>query len=124
MPTALSTDDEGVFRIDITDEYVRAVTIQKLRYRTLKNMVRTSLEHSFLSGTSLWKVPSHYNEVTDACADDELGDPHPSADCAQLLANSERAAMQWKLEAEFNAFEDAVVKHLPHLLDSSAHSGG
>lgn len=108
VPTALATDDQGVFRIDITDEYVRAITVQKLRYRTLKNMVRTSLEHSFLPGASLWKIPSHYTEVTGACADDEIGDPHPSADCAQLLANSERAAMQWKLEAEFKSFEDVL----------------
>jgi adenosine deaminase len=111
VPVALSTDYEGIFRIDITEEVVRAVTQQKLRYRTLKDMVRTSLEHSFLSGASLWEVPSHYDEVTEACADDELGDPHPSADCAQLLADSERAAMQWRLEAEFNAFEDALVKN-------------
>jgi adenosine deaminase len=111
VPVALSTDDQGIFRIDITDEFVQAVIKQSRNYRTLKDMVRTSLEHSFLSGPSLWEVPSHYDEVTNACTDDVLGDPQPSADCAQLLADSERAAMQWKLEAEFNAFEDALVNN-------------
>ncbi len=76
VPTTLSTDDEGIFRIDITDEYVRAITVQKLPYQTLKNMVRNSLEHSFLPGASLWKIRSRYVEVTNACADDEIGDPY------------------------------------------------
>lgn len=109
VPVALNTDDEGVFRRDITDEYLRAVTVQKLPYRTIKDMARTSLEHSFLPGVSLWAVPSSYNKVTDVCADDEIGGAAPSADCAQLLNNSERAAMQWKLEAEFKSFEEALV---------------
>jgi adenosine deaminase len=61
VPVALSTDDQGVFRIDITDEFVRAVTVQNLDYRTLKNMVRASLEHSFLPGQSLWEVRSRYD---------------------------------------------------------------
>jgi len=109
VPVALSTDDQGIFRTNITDEYVRAVTIQQLDYRTLKDMVRTSLEHSFLPGASLWKVPSQYDQVTDACDDDELGSPHPSPTCAQLLADSARAAQQWGLEADFTVFEHAVL---------------
>jgi adenosine deaminase len=109
VPVALSTDDQGVFRSDITDEYLRAFTVQKLGYRTLKNMVRTSLEHSFLPGPSLWAAPSRYDRVTEVCANDALGDAAPSADCAQLLINSERAAMQWKLEADFRAFEKTLA---------------
>ena len=95
-------------RIDITDEFVRAITVQKLDYRTLKNMVRASLEHSFLAGKSLWEVRSHYDRVAEVCAHDEPGDPRPSPACAQLLAVNERAAMQWKLEAQFHAFEHSI----------------
>jgi len=50
VPVALSSDDEGVSRTDITHEYVRAVQTYDLRYADLKRMVRTSLEHSFLRG--------------------------------------------------------------------------
>lgn len=109
VPVALSTDDHGVFRTDITDDFVRAVTVQKLDYRTLKSMVRASLEHSFLPGASIWKVRSRYDTVTDACAPDEPGDPQPSPACAELLAGSERAAMQWKLEAQLHAFEHSLL---------------
>ena len=50
VPVALSTDDEGVSRIDLTHEFVRAVETYDLSYSDLKRMVRTSLEHSFLPG--------------------------------------------------------------------------
>src|SRR5439155_12041144 len=54
VPVALSTDDEGVSRIDITHEYTRAALDFSLSYLDLKAMVRTSLDHSFLPGASLW----------------------------------------------------------------------
>ena len=50
VPVALSTDDEGVSRIDLTNEYVRAAETYSLRYADLKQMVRTGLEHDFLAG--------------------------------------------------------------------------
>ena len=54
VPVALSTDDEGVSRINLTHEYVRAAETYGLRYADLKNVVRTSLEDAFLPGASLW----------------------------------------------------------------------
>lgn len=108
VPAALATDDEGILRINITDEFVRAVTLQKLGYPALKQMVRASVEHSFLPGASLWQQASRYDQVTAACAQDDLGAKHPSASCAKLLTGSERAAMQWKLEGQLAAFEEKV----------------
>jgi len=109
VPVALATDDQGVFRGDITDEFVPAVTVQKLDYRTLRDMVRASLEHSFLAGQSLWAVRSRYDRVTDVCAHDEPGHPRPSPACAELLAGHERAAIQWKREAQLQAFEQSFL---------------
>src|ERR1039458_1565717 len=54
VPVALATDDEGVSRSEMTLEYERAVLDQGLDYITLKKMARTSLEHAFLPGVSLW----------------------------------------------------------------------
>ena len=68
VPVALSTDDEGVSRIDLTHEYVRAVETYDLRYADLKQMVRTSLEHSFLPGPSLWREPDSFTRSVSACA--------------------------------------------------------
>ena len=59
VPVALSTDDEGVSRIDMTHEYVRAAETYGLSYSDLKQMVRTSFEHSFLPGASLWSAKEY-----------------------------------------------------------------
>jgi len=48
VPVALSTDDQGVSRSDMTHEYLRAAETYNLRYSDLKRIVRQSIEHSFL----------------------------------------------------------------------------
>ena len=48
VPVVLSTDDAGVSRINMTNEYFRAVHDQGLDYRTLKAIARNALIHSFL----------------------------------------------------------------------------
>jgi adenosine deaminase len=57
VPVALATDDEGVSRSELTWEFERAVETYHLDYATLKRMVRDSLDHSFLAGSSLWVTP-------------------------------------------------------------------
>ena len=108
VPVALSTDDEGVSRIDLTHEFVRGVTEQHLTYLDLKRMVRTSLEHSFLPGPSLWASPDVFTQPIPACARQPLGAASPTAACATALAQSRRAAQQWELERRFTAFEQSL----------------
>ncbi len=105
VPVALATDDEGVSRIDLTHEYVRAVQTYDLHYADLKHMVRTSLQHSFLPGASLWSAPDAFSRVIPACLHDAPGAEKPSAACAAFLKSSERAQQQWELELRFRAFE-------------------
>ena len=50
VPVVLSTDDAGVSRIDLTNEYVRAARDYPLGYRDLKEIARNSIAYSFLSG--------------------------------------------------------------------------
>lgn len=47
VPVVLATDDEGVSRIDLTHEYLRAVLDYGLTYVDLKKVVRDSIEYSF-----------------------------------------------------------------------------
>ncbi len=65
VPVALSTDDQGVSRIDITHEYVRAALEYHLSYQDLKQLARTGMEHNFLSGESLWAKPDEFTIATD-----------------------------------------------------------
>jgi adenosine deaminase len=105
VPVALSTDDEGVSRIDLTHEYVRAVDTYRLSYAELKEMVRTGLEHDFLPGASLWREPDNFTRPVAACAQGAPGVEKPSAACAALLKSSEKAQQQWELERRFREFE-------------------
>jgi adenosine deaminase len=107
VPVALSTDDEGVSRIDLTHEYVRAVETYHLDYASLKEMVRTSLEHCFLPGASLWREPDVFTRPVAACSRDLLGAAKPSRGCAAFLASSEKARQQWELERRFRLFESS-----------------
>ena len=105
VPVALSTDDEGVARSDMTHEYLRAVETYSLPYVELKRMTRQSLEHSFLPGNSLWAdTKGTFRRVT-ACAKDVPGNKKPSAGCAKFLDSSERGREQWKLESALGEFE-------------------
>jgi adenosine deaminase len=105
VPVALSTDDEGVSRIDLTHEYVRAAMEYGLGYLDLKSMARTSIEHSFLPGQSLWQKPDDFTQVKSACAGQTPGAKSPGAGCLELLKSSEKAAQQWELERRFTVFE-------------------
>jgi adenosine deaminase len=106
VPVALSTDDEGVSRIDLTHEYVRAADTYPLAYRDLKLMARTSIEHSFLPGASLWAqvTPEKLDTPVAACRG-QLGAKSPSGACAALVRSSQKAAQEFELERRFHVFE-------------------
>jgi hypothetical protein len=105
VPVAISTDDEGVARSDMTHEYLRAIEDFHLLYPDLKRMTRQSLEHSFLPGQSLWAETKGSFRPVAACASDSAGTEKRSAKCEKFLAANERAHEQWKLESAFAEFE-------------------
>jgi adenosine deaminase len=105
VPVALSTDDEGVSRIDLTHEFVRAVETYNLHYPDLKELVRTGLEHAFLPGPSLWRDQDNFRSTVSACVRDPLGAESPSKTCSAFLQSSEKAQQQWELEHRFRQFE-------------------
>lgn len=105
VPVALSTDDEGVSRIDLTNEYVRAVETYGFKYGDLKKMVRTGLEHAFLPGKSLWDKQDIFAQAAAECSKEVPGSDRPSKACGAFLKANEKAQQQWELERRFRAFE-------------------
>jgi adenosine deaminase len=105
VPFSLSTDDEGVSRGNLTQEYTRAVLEQNLTYADLKQSARDSLEHSFLPGDSLFLAPDEYSRRRPACAAAISAASKPSTACADFLKSSERATQQYELERRFAIFE-------------------
>jgi len=108
VPVALSTDDEGVSRIDLTHEYVRAVETYELSYADLKQMVRTSIEHSFLPGASLWRAEDDFAHPVAACSGPVANAAsQASGACAAFLKSSEKAQQERELERRFAEFEES-----------------
>jgi adenosine deaminase len=105
VPVTLSTDDEGVSRIDLTHEYERAAMTYPLSYSDLKTMVQASLEHSFLPGKSLWNQPDDFTRAVQPCAGQALGAFAATGACSSFLQANEKAKQQWELERRFRAFE-------------------
>jgi adenosine deaminase len=104
VPVALSTDDEGVSRIDITHEYVRAALDYHLTYADLKQLARTGMEHNFLPGKSLWAGEDKFTSPAAECRS-ELGSEKPSATCNKFLEANQKAKAQYELERRFRDFE-------------------
>lgn len=99
VPVVLSTDDEGVLRSDMTNEYRRAAMEQGLGYAELKDLARASLEYAFIPGASFWRdarAEMPVSACTGAQADRR---------CQSFLASSEKARLQADLESRFDRFE-------------------
>jgi len=103
VPVALATDDPGVSRDDMTNQYMRAVQDQGLDYQTLKRLARNSLEYSFAEGQSLW-MNHAYDGFAAACANEALSSK-PTGKCAAFLAANTKARIEWRLEQRLRDFE-------------------
>jgi adenosine deaminase len=95
VAVTLNTDDEGVSRSNITSEFVKAVQRYDLNYADLKELVRNSLEYSFLDGESLFK--DYSKKIKNNI-------PKKSKDM------SEKMKRQIQLENAFDIFEDGFKK--------------
>lgn len=101
VPVVLSTDDEGILRTDLTQEYVKAALDQGLSYSALKQINRNALTYSFLPGKSLWSEPS-LAEPVKQCHDLK------SHACLVFIKDNEKAQLQWKLENQLREFESKL----------------
>ncbi len=103
VPVVLSTDDEGVSRTHLTQEYVRATLTYNLTYADLKQIVRNSLEYAFLPGASYWRSPEYGVPVAACSAGNQ------SRACQEFLSGSEKARLQLDLERRFDQFERSMM---------------
>ena len=106
VPVALSTDDEGVARIDLTHEYQRAVETYDLSYDDLKYLSRNALAYSFLPGKSLL-ASTRTGKIVEQC-DYETADADGEAKmqmCLEFMFRNDKAKLQSELERRFLEFE-------------------
>jgi adenosine deaminase len=111
VPVVISTDDEGVERIDRTHELQRAVTTYGLSWSDLVGLERNTLEYAFLPGASLWADARNWRMIP-ACEAGLPTLPLPAA-CAVFLQGSEKARLQWSLERDLVEFDKAAGEMRP-----------
>lgn len=98
VPITLSTDDEGILRTDLTQQYVDAVEVHGLDYQAIKQINRNALSYAFISGESIWANAANAELVPDC---QELN----SDACREFIKKSDKARLQWELEQELLEFE-------------------
>lgn len=104
VPVALCTDDEGVLRTNLTEQYKIAVLNYHFSYPTLKTFARNSIFYSFLPGHNLW-LDDQYRTIVPACANNAFNANPISERCQKFLNSNEKAHLQWTLEKQFLLFE-------------------
>ena len=104
VPVALSTDDEGVSRIDLPTSTC-APRSPTTSATDLKQLARTGMEHDFLPGASLWASPDDFTLPNAACKGETPGGTEHTLTCKKFLDENEKAAEQWELERRFRVFE-------------------
>ncbi len=109
VPTALSTDDEGVSRGNITVEYIKAVSRYNLSYAEVKELSRNSIEYSFLAGQSLY-ADHDYTKIRDEFKGMEKIDYKPSGAALKLLNENPKLEREYTLERRYVIFEDKLAK--------------
>lgn len=108
VPMALATDDQGIARSELSEEFLRAARDHGLTYSQLKTLARNSLQYAFIEGESLWQDWKKFT-VNPVCQEDwQTGKSFTQITapaCQELIKNSEKARLQWDLEQSFASFE-------------------
>lgn len=104
VPVVYTTDDPGISRSDLTNEYARAVFDTGANYEDLVTSARNAVAFSFLPGEGLWLDPGEYRRMNPACAGQSV-DERPAGRCAALMEGSPLAREQWRYEQLLSAFE-------------------
>jgi adenosine deaminase len=105
VPVSLSTDDAGITRTRLSDDYAAAVR-NGATYGDLKTAARNAIAFSFLAGEGIWADPNVYRQPVAACAG-QIGAVEPKGACAELIARSDKAREQWRHERLLRLFETA-----------------
>ena len=98
VPLVLSTDDEGILRTELTNEYFKAVQEHHINYMQLKQMNRNTLTYAFIEGKSIWAEPQQAVLIPD-CQNLNSGL------CQKFIKKSPKAQLQWQLEQDLRIFE-------------------
>ena len=101
VPIVLSSDDPGVSRNHLSDEYFRAVYEQHFSLQQILQVNRNSLTYNLLPGASIWKNADKLEFVPE-CQN------FYSKLCQVYITNNPKAKQQWLLEKNLLQFFSSI----------------
>lgn len=105
VPFALSTDDPGISRSELSQEYARGA-LEGMTYEDLKRSARNALAFSFLEGEGLWLDPGVYARVNPKCAGVDFRNSRSETRlCNGFRSYDDKARVQYAFEFALAAFE-------------------
>ena len=106
VPVVLATDDPGIMRTSLTEQFrLAARDYPRFRYADLRTFNRNSLEHSFLTGASIWEDPGAYSRPVTSCL--ASGGGLDLDRCARWAeGQGDKARLQALFERRLRAFEE------------------
>jgi adenosine deaminase len=107
VPLTLNTDDEGILRTNLTMEFVKAVQRYDLSYDDLLELIRNSLEYSFLPGKSLY-IERDYNRLHPGFEGIRSSNWKPSKTAESLMNKHPKLNRQVLLERELVKFAETL----------------
>ncbi len=111
VAVTLNTDDEGVARSNLSQEYVRAAQEHNLSYVTFKQIARNALEYSLLAGESIFESRNAQLEQPYRVKAKYI--PYISGNLAAKKLNikelGEKAYFQIKHERSLAQFENSLA---------------
>lgn len=111
----LSTDDPGITRTTITDEFLTLYYNYNISYFIMKSIIRNSLEYSFLSGRSLFSRYRPYNiPILIKYCENIINPFSLTPSCKEYLRQNTKARLQFELEAELYYWERNVISYNNH----------
>jgi hypothetical protein len=111
VPVSINTDDEGISRSNLTMEYIKAIQRYDLKYEEVKEIIRNSIEYSFLPGKSLFENRD-YNRLLPEFKEVRSQDWQPDEAAKKLMKANPKLNRQVILERAFAAFEKSLHTHL------------
>ena len=108
VPLALSTDDPGILRTTLLQQFVTAAAYPSVRYADLETLARNSLEFAFLEGDGLWSDAGTDTQPVAECRGLLIASGQPDEGCLRWAQRSPRARLQLHLEHDLTAFRAAV----------------
>lgn len=108
----LSTDDPGITRTTISDEYLTLLNNYNISYFIMKSIIRNSLEYSFLPGRSLFSRYRPYSiPVLIKYCENIINPFSVTPSCKEYLKQNTKAKLQFELEAQLYYWERNIINY-------------